>query len=221
MTLVFQLFASHAGRQELSAWFFLPARARVNLQKSLSPVSPCHPKAGYFRIKTQRLTVQKSVTYEAKVRDLRRVIHWLTDTRTKKIYEKVWATMSKYEQLWIAPHHFRIFATWFRDTRRSQSAKQAKKFDGTGSSICHAIPISKLSPTTASYSKAVTSSLFGQERLGEKGGAFLKGKEGRDGPPLFFLPSGNEANSTLLPKIVYVFSRNITVFEIILLSSLP
>ena len=72
--------------------------------------------------------------------------------------------MSKYEQLWIAPHHFRIFATWFRDTRRSQSAKQAKTFDETGSSICHAIPISKLSPTTASYSKAVTSSLFGQER---------------------------------------------------------
>ena len=64
----------------------------------------------------------------------------------------------------LPPHHFRIFATWFRDTRRSQSAKQAKTFDGTGSSICHAIPISKLSPTTASYSKAVTSSLFGQER---------------------------------------------------------
>lgn len=121
MTLVFQLFASHAGRQELSAWFFLPARARVNLQKSLSPVSPCHPEAGYFGFKTQRLMVQKSVTYEAKVRDLRRIIHWLTNTRTKKIYEKVWATMSKYEQLWIAPHHFRIFATWFRDTKRSQS----------------------------------------------------------------------------------------------------
>ena len=102
MTLVLQLFASHAGRQELSAWFFLPARARVNLQKSLSPVSPCHPEAGYFRIKTQRLTMQKSVTYEAKVRDLRCVIHRLADTRTKKIYEKVWATMSKYEQLWIA-----------------------------------------------------------------------------------------------------------------------
>jgi hypothetical protein len=64
----------------------------------------------------------------------------------------------------LPPNHFRIFATWFRDTRRSQSAKQAKTFDGTGSSICHAIPISKLSPTTASYSKAVTSSLFGQER---------------------------------------------------------
>ena len=43
-------------------------------------------------------------------------------------------------------------------------SKKAKTFDGTGSSICHAIPISKLSPTTASYSKAVTSSLFGQER---------------------------------------------------------
>ena len=64
-------------------------------------------------------------------------------------------------------------------------------------------------------------SLRARERLGEKGGAFLKGKEGRDGPPLFFLPSGNEANSTLLPKIVYVFSRNITVFEIILLPSQP
>lgn len=34
-------------------------------------------------------------------------------------------------------------------------------------------------------------------------------------------PSGNEANSALLPKIVNVFSRNITVFEIILLSSQP
>ena len=66
-------------------------------------LSPCHPEAGYCRIKTQRLTVQKSVTYDAKARDLRRVIHWLTDTRTKKIYEKVWTTMSKYEQLWIAP----------------------------------------------------------------------------------------------------------------------
>ena len=106
VTLVFQLFASHAGRQELSAWFFLPARARVNLQKSLSPVSPCHPEAGYFGFKTQRLTIQKSVTYKAKVRDLRRIIHWLTNTRTKKIYEKVWATMSKYEQLWIAPSPF-------------------------------------------------------------------------------------------------------------------
>ena len=60
------------------------------------------PRSGYFRIKTQRLTMQKSVTYEAKVRDLRCVIHRLADTRTKKIYEKVWATMSKYEQLWIA-----------------------------------------------------------------------------------------------------------------------
>ena len=69
--------------------------------------------------------------------------------------------MSNYE---LPRHRFRIFATWFRDTRRSQSAKQAKTFDGIGSSICHAIPISKLSPTTASYSKAVTSSLFGQER---------------------------------------------------------
>ena len=79
VTRVFQHFASHAGRQELSAWFFLPARARVNLQKSLSYVSPCHPEAGYFRIKSQRLTVQKSVTYDAKVRDLRPVIPWLTN----------------------------------------------------------------------------------------------------------------------------------------------
>ena len=62
--------------------------------------------------------------------------------------------MSNYE---LPPHRFRIFATWFRDTRRTLSAKPTKTFDGTGSSICHAIPISKLSPTTASYSKAVTS----------------------------------------------------------------
>ena len=47
------------------------------------------PRSGYFGFITQRLMVQKSVTYEAKVRDLRSVIHWLTSTRTKKIYEKV------------------------------------------------------------------------------------------------------------------------------------
>ena len=35
------------------------------------------------------------------------------------------------------------------------------------------------------------------------------------------LLSGNEANSALLPKIVNVFNRNITVFEFILLSSQP
>ena len=73
-------------------------------------------------------------------------------------------------------------------------------------------------PTTASYSKAVTYSLFGQERgLVRKVEPSLRvRKVGM--PPR---SSGNEANSTLLPKIVYVFSRNITVFEIILLSSLP
>ena len=70
MTLVFQLFASHAGRQEKSGRKFLPARARVNLQKSLSPVSPCHPEVGCFRDGNQRLTMQKSVTYDMKVRDL-------------------------------------------------------------------------------------------------------------------------------------------------------
>ena len=133
---------------------FFPACPRESKSSEITVISvTLSPRSGYFRIKTQRLTVQKSVTYEAKVRDLRSVIHWFANSRTKKIYEKVWATMSKYEQLWIAPHHFRIFATWFRDTRRSQSAKQAKTFDGTGSSICHAIPICKLSPTTASYSK--------------------------------------------------------------------
>ena len=70
MTLVFQLFASHAGRQEKSGRKFLPARARVNLQNSLSPVSPCHPEVGCFRDGNQRLTMQKSVTYDMKVRDL-------------------------------------------------------------------------------------------------------------------------------------------------------
>ena len=78
MTLVFQLFASHAGRQEKSGRKFLPARARVNLQNSLSPLSPCHPEVGCFRDGNQRLTMQKSVTYDMKVRDLRPVIHWLT-----------------------------------------------------------------------------------------------------------------------------------------------
>lgn len=42
-------------------------------------MSPCHPEAGYFRIKSQRLTVQKSVTYDAKVSHLRPVILWLTN----------------------------------------------------------------------------------------------------------------------------------------------
>ena len=78
MTLVFQLFASHAGRQEKSGRKFLPARARVNLQNSLSPLSPCHPEVGCFRDGNQRLTMQKSVTCDMKVRDLRPVIHWFT-----------------------------------------------------------------------------------------------------------------------------------------------
>ena len=79
MTLVFQLFASHAGRQEKSGRKFLPARARVNLQKSLSPVSPCHPEAGayevkvsYLRYKSQLLTIRKSVTCDAKDSYLRK-----------------------------------------------------------------------------------------------------------------------------------------------------
>ena len=71
MTLVFQHFASHAGRQEKSGRKFLPARARVNLQNSLSPVSPCHPEVGCFRDGNQRLTMQKSVTYDMKVSYLR------------------------------------------------------------------------------------------------------------------------------------------------------
>ena len=78
MTLVFQHFASHAGRQEKSGRKFLPARARVNLQKSLSPVSPCHSEAdayvvkvSYLRCKSQLLTIRKSVTYDTKVSYLR------------------------------------------------------------------------------------------------------------------------------------------------------
>lgn len=63
--------------------------------------------------------------------------------KSMRKYEQPWASMSNYE---LPPHRLRIFATWFRDTRRSQSAKPAKTFDGTSSSICHAIPISKLSP---------------------------------------------------------------------------
>jgi len=71
VTRVFQHFASHAGRQEKSGRKFLPARARVNLQKSLSPVSPCHPEAGYLRCKSQLLAIRKSVTCDAKVSYLR------------------------------------------------------------------------------------------------------------------------------------------------------
>ena len=79
MTLVFQLFASHAGRQEKSGRKFLPARARVNLQKSLSPVSSVilkpvvyEVKVSYLRCKSQLLAMQKSVTYDAKVSYLRK-----------------------------------------------------------------------------------------------------------------------------------------------------
>ena len=121
MTLVFQLFASHAGRQELSAWFFLPARARVNLQKSLSPVSPCHPEAVTsesklkdLRCKSQSLTMQKSGTYAA----LSTGLQTPEQRKSMRKYEQPWASMSNYE---LPPHRLRIFATWFRDTRRSQS----------------------------------------------------------------------------------------------------
>ena len=78
VTRVFQHFASHAGRQEKSGRKFLPARARVNLQNSLSPLSPCHPEAdayvvkvSYLRCKSQLLTMRKSVTYDTKVSYLR------------------------------------------------------------------------------------------------------------------------------------------------------
>ena len=127
--------------------------------------------------------------------------------------------MSNYE---LPPHHFRIFATWFRDTRRSQSVKQAKTFDETGSSICHAIPISKLSPTTASYSKAVTPSLFGQER------GLVRDVE----PSLMGKSDANECNESSLSncrvqltlskkkdgmileiKILLVFERTIKVLQ--------
>ena len=89
-------------------------------------MSPCHPEAGYFRIKSQRLTVQKSVTYDAKVRDLRSVIPWLTNRNPiikplkikqarhlevipskacKRAYkhqskENLWKSMSNCEQVW-------------------------------------------------------------------------------------------------------------------------
>ena len=100
MTLVFQLFASHAGRQELSAWSFLPARARVNLQKSLSPVSPCHPEAVTsesklkdLRLKSQSLTMQKSGTYAPYSTSLQ-----IPEQRkSMRKYEQPWASMSNYE----------------------------------------------------------------------------------------------------------------------------
>ena len=124
MTLVFQLFASHAGRQEKSGRKFLPARARVNLQKSLSLVSPCHPEAGayevkvsYLRCESQLLTMQKSVTCEvkvsylrcksqlltirklvacdAKVSYLRPEIHWLTKRITSVRYLRI------VEKVWL------------------------------------------------------------------------------------------------------------------------
>ena len=89
-------------------------------------LSPCHPEAGYSRIKSQRLTVQKSVTYDAKVRDLRPVILWLTNRNPiikplkikqarhlevipskacKRAYkhqskENLWKSMSNCEQVW-------------------------------------------------------------------------------------------------------------------------
>ena len=95
----FRLARGQAGTFSL----IFPACPRESKSSEITVTSvTLSPRSGYFRIKTQRLTMQKSVTYEAKVRDLRCVIHRLADTRTKKIYEKVWATMSKYEQLWIA-----------------------------------------------------------------------------------------------------------------------
>ena len=96
----FRLARGQAGTFSL----IFPACPRESKSSEITVTSvTLSPRSGYFGFKTQRLMVQKSVTYGEKVRDLRRIIHWLTNTRTKKIYEKVWATMSKYEQLWIAP----------------------------------------------------------------------------------------------------------------------
>ena len=52
-------------------------------------MSPCHPEAGYFRIKSQRLTVQKSVTYGAKVSHLRRKSQSLTTQKSVTYDAKV------------------------------------------------------------------------------------------------------------------------------------
>ena len=65
------------------------ARARVNLQNSLSPLSPCHPKASYFRNGNQGLTVQKSETYGSKARDLRCKSQRLTMQKSETYDEKV------------------------------------------------------------------------------------------------------------------------------------
>ena len=131
VTLVFQLFASHAGRQEKSGRKFLPARARVNLQKSLSPVSPCHPEAGYLRCKSQLLAIRKlvtcdtkvcylryeslllairkSVTCDTKVSYLRPVIHWLTTRITSvnsfKIKQAMEILASGRREWWGYSHH--------------------------------------------------------------------------------------------------------------------
>ena len=134
---------------------FFPACPRESKSSEITVISvTLSPRSGYFRIKTQRLTVQKSVTYDAKVRDLCSVIHWLTDNRTKKIYEKVWATMSKYEQLWIAPSPFSYLCNVVqRYQALSISKSLAKIFD-----VEQALQSASGPPLLASDSKAVTSS---------------------------------------------------------------
>lgn len=104
-----------------------PACPRESKSSEITVISvTLSPEAGYFRIKTQRLMVQKSVTYDAKVRDLRPVIHWLTNRITsikplkikqarhlevipskawKRAYEhqnkeNLWESMSNHEQVW-------------------------------------------------------------------------------------------------------------------------
>ena len=71
----FRLARGQAGKIRAKV---LPARARVNLQNSLSPLSPCHPEAdayvvkvSYLRYESQLLTIWKSGTYDAKVSSLR------------------------------------------------------------------------------------------------------------------------------------------------------
>lgn len=98
--------------------------------QSLTPRNPLayEPQSNHKALKNQTSLTFRSDTKQGMKRGLRTP----EQGKSMKKYEQLWASMSNCE---LPPHRFRIFALWFRDTQRFQSAKPAKTIDGTGTSI--------------------------------------------------------------------------------------
>ena len=97
----FRLARGQAGTFSL----IFPACPRERKSSEITVTSvTLSPRSGYFRIKTQRLMVQKPVTYDAKVSHLRCKSQGLT-LRNPLAYryqnkENLWESMSNHEQVW-------------------------------------------------------------------------------------------------------------------------